>query len=616
MKGIGKKFLGTFKKKKETAENISDTFTENPAFDDHKVDERSDEEKRREELGPYGYYLNCAFDRTFADIKPIAIGEEEEVPAGTIPGELLYEQLRSFQSGINQMQAQLKIGHAVLEGQDVFEDYVGVCITNAGKMNFGKKITSSDLKILNNSYYPEDTLDRFQKQFNIVRAEAMHAEESRTCEVFNTVEQGDINGLESSRELDSVTLATATGKRPSNEDAHIVQELSDVVAAIPGKELLRKNLNWAREKVAKEQSGTTACMAHVANNTITVANIGDSRAFILIKSLDGAISFEPLSYDHKPSDPLEAASVVCEGGVVLGVKGNKDSIRVDNYVAVSRSLGEYKNNPGLGYVSEHVSQSPEYISTDYEVTKGEEKYLIVTCDGVFEKLAMNSLTDPENFAAVTTSDNPAETIVRLAYASGSTDNISAITVDLNKLEKPIVVGVCDGHGGQKAAQNVAESVKKTLTPQQEVVLEEDGQKTDIKAYKAANNQEDNKQIIKDTYTLVDSNFLETLDLEIDPDMSIRKLSTVINLNQQLKETLGKYCTIIGLGGRHNPYTGYYPDIDQRYCITEVAPNLHELAEQERGKLKSKTVEVPDELDVIKQKAAADLAKNKGVGLGM
>lgn len=58
------------------------------------------------------------------------------------------------------------------------------------------------------------------------------------------------------------------------------------------------------QKRGRATCGTTSTTAIVYDNTLYIAHCGDSRA-VVIKS-DGV---EPLTRDHKPADPTEAARI-------------------------------------------------------------------------------------------------------------------------------------------------------------------------------------------------------------------------------------------------------------------------------------------------------------------
>lgn len=118
--------------------------------------------------------------------------------------------------------------------------------------------------------------------------------------------------------------------------------------------------------------GSTAVSAFITSKTITVASLGDSRA-ILCRDYN-AVS---LTKDHKPSNPSETARVINAGGTVQ--RG-----RINGNLAVSRSLGDffYKNDTSRKPEEQMVSPVPDVTVTD--IRPGEDQFLIIACDGVWD----------------------------------------------------------------------------------------------------------------------------------------------------------------------------------------------------------------------------------------
>ncbi len=97
-----------------------------------------------------------------------------------------------------------------------------------------------------------------------------------------------------------------------------------------------------------EFSGTTAVIALIVGNEITVANIGDSRVILGKKNASGYYP-DPISIDHKPDTPAEKARILKAGGRVFAVSyddGIDGPARVwlghmdIPGLAMSRSLGD------------------------------------------------------------------------------------------------------------------------------------------------------------------------------------------------------------------------------------------------------------------------------------
>jgi protein phosphatase 2C family protein 2/3 len=68
------------------------------------------------------------------------------------------------------------------------------------------------------------------------------------------------------------------------------------------------------EQTKEEMSGTTAVVVLIRDQRIYCGNVGDSRA---VASVAGVA--EPLSYDHKPANEIEARRYALPGLMVVGV---------------------------------------------------------------------------------------------------------------------------------------------------------------------------------------------------------------------------------------------------------------------------------------------------------
>lgn len=138
----------------------------------------------------------------------------------------------------------------------------------------------------------------------------------------------------------------------------------------------------------------------VAKTRIKVVsvNIGDSRAVILRKlalfpdldpvtgqpcdddSLDDSAYFEPITIDHKPTDPSELKRIMQAGGFV-------EMGRVDGSLALSRAFGDsaYKTPREAPEEKQKVTVVPEFQV--HYMDWGD--VLFVSCDGIFEAEPMS-----------------------------------------------------------------------------------------------------------------------------------------------------------------------------------------------------------------------------------
>ncbi|XVE68656.1 hypothetical protein DITRI_Ditri09bG0086300 [Diplodiscus trichospermus] len=152
-------------------------------------------------------------------------------------------------------------------------------------------------------------------------------------------------------------------------------------------------------------SGCTSVIVVVANNQILVANVGDSKVVLCSQKF------------HSLQDIREATGVP----------------RVNGQLAVSRSIGN------LHYKRFGVIAVPEVI--DWQPLNRNDSYLVISSDGIFEKLnaqhVCQLLPDPllptrdEGLRLFDSCQPPfPECILRKAYEEGSMDNLSVIVVPL------------------------------------------------------------------------------------------------------------------------------------------------------------------------------------------
>ncbi|CAA0828071.1 Protein phosphatase 2C family protein [Striga hermonthica] len=208
------------------------------------------------------------------------------------------------------------------------------------------------------------------------------------------------------------------------------------LCSILEKSLLRTikdiDLEFSKEALDKRYiSGSTATIVLLVNGKFLVANIGDSKALLCSRknpsthdtegSSPGEIYTEELTRDHHPDREDEKARIEAFGGFVT-----KSSIpRVNGVLAVSRAIGDvYLKRYG-------VTAEPEL--TGWRPFTPENSFLIVTSDGVFETLAPENVCEIvhaifESSSEDITKSSLAEHIIRSAFRSGSTDNLSAIVI--------------------------------------------------------------------------------------------------------------------------------------------------------------------------------------------
>ena len=168
----------------------------------------------------------------------------------------------------------------------------------------------------------------------------------------------------------------------------------------------------ARAKMLSD--GTTACVASVHNRRVIVANAGDSRA-IIVQSGGRALC---MSDDHKPDRADEERRIRSLGGKVV----HWGRWRVEGVLAVSRAIGDVSLQP-------YVTCVPEVVE---RALSSEDEYLVLASDGVWDVMHNEDVArlvvqaGAYDFAAI------AKTLCAEALILGSSDNVTAVVVDLRQ----------------------------------------------------------------------------------------------------------------------------------------------------------------------------------------
>jgi len=143
------------------------------------------------------------------------------------------------------------------------------------------------------------------------------------------------------------------------------------------------NNAWANGE-GPDGQGTTAVVALVRSGDfpeVFCANAGDSRCVMARgkKALN-------MSRDHKPTLKSEMSRITKAGGFVTS-EG-----RVDGNLNLSRALGDfaYKKDTSLKPVEQKIS--PEAELRHQQITPA-DRYLLIGCDGIFEKATSQALID-------------------------------------------------------------------------------------------------------------------------------------------------------------------------------------------------------------------------------
>ena len=176
------------------------------------------------------------------------------------------------------------------------------------------------------------------------------------------------------------------------------------------------------------QDGCTAAVLIVLGNKLYTANVGDAEILLGREKEDGSVEAIELTHKHKPSDPVEKARIVSQGGLVL-------CGRVGGALAVARAFGDLEFKTPIDdadkslAVGKLLSEEPFILCT--ELVPKRDRFVIVGCDGVWERLGHQASV---NFVAEhLPNEGPeatSEMLANHAFNMRSQDNISATIVQL------------------------------------------------------------------------------------------------------------------------------------------------------------------------------------------
>ena len=154
-------------------------------------------------------------------------------------------------------------------------------------------------------------------------------------------------------------------------------------------------------------SGCTACVAHISNGILHVANLGDSRAVLGVQELDGQWLAVSLTNDHNAQNPDELQRILGEHppserrtvvrhdrllGLLLPFRAFGDvrfkwSKEMLNRVHEARPDLRSLVSEGVRTPSPHYL-TPPYLSAQPEVIRHHirpsDKFLVLATDGLWE----------------------------------------------------------------------------------------------------------------------------------------------------------------------------------------------------------------------------------------
>ena len=194
-----------------------------------------------------------------------------------------------------------------------------------------------------------------------------------------------------------------------------------------------------------DKSGSCALVTIIADNTVYVANIGDSRA---VMSNHLGRETVQLTQDHKPNVKSEKKRIKENEGVVYKVNSPNTLYRIlPGNLSVSRTIGDASSKvPFLGGKLGVIISTPEI--TKFTLNENVNDSIVMGSDGIYDKLdnedivqsIWSTLDDSDTLTA--SIHNQAgvccDITMKMAMEKKSKDNVSDIFIGFNNFEEEYV----------------------------------------------------------------------------------------------------------------------------------------------------------------------------------
>jgi serine/threonine protein phosphatase PrpC len=191
-------------------------------------------------------------------------------------------------------------------------------------------------------------------------------------------------------------------------------------------------------KQKKILGGTTVLSCYFHQQELYVANLGDCRAVAL--NADG--KSVRLTRDHRPDAPEEQRRIEKLGGEVTTAvtKEGKLVSRVNGVLGVARALGDFDLEP-------FINAEPEVFVFHPQSEKHNFKAIIIACDGLWDVLEDQEAVDIISpFLKDHEIEKACARLRNVAYARGSTDNVTAVVIQL--LDQEEITALKKSNGGK------------------------------------------------------------------------------------------------------------------------------------------------------------------------
>lgn len=284
------------------------------------------------------------------------------------------------------------------------------------------------------------------------------------------------------------------GDRPSQEDALAylgnLDAESNLAALTPeqvGARMWSVHLQLDAEYNGKRFAGTTASSNfYDGKGNIITATLADAASFAVVYNKDGEVLkvVRLNSVTHKPDDKQEKSRILELNGQVKEIDGIP---RVNGILAVCRAIGD-KSSHFQGKKGDYLISSESQVdinsikelTSDLDLNLVGQIEVITTCDGftdgagfikqtkeAHETYLKNCLTSGD--AKGLHGKAMCNALADQAIKDGSRDNISVaaqvIFAEGKPLDKPVFLGVYDGHGGIDASTFVASHIGRVFRAQ-------------------------------------------------------------------------------------------------------------------------------------------------------
>lgn len=198
----------------------------------------------------------------------------------------------------------------------------------------------------------------------------------------------------------------------------------------------------AESNTPTDKSGSCALVVLIVDKICYVANVGDSRA---IMSVDNGRKAVALTTDHKPNHPAEKTRILENGGDIYQsmITTKSGAVIPGPYrvhpgrLSVSRAFGDFyaKDEEYEGLEGVLISD-PEI--THFDIIPDQQDFILIGCDGIFDKLDNKEIIDAVWEADKKTATNSeflgraVTAVLEKSMDKRSMDNVTAIIIQIHK----------------------------------------------------------------------------------------------------------------------------------------------------------------------------------------